>query len=141
MAVAAILRFVFPPALESHSWKLWSHGYDDFANLQFGLISALAIGILIHLMLHWSWICGLLATKLGRDKKAKIDDGLQTIYGVGLLIVVLTAIGMVVAAAQLSIRSPQSTSSMTENEDRPVFISTQHKTGRPAPVFGDSPRP
>jgi hypothetical protein len=103
MTVAAIVRFIFPPAIESHSWRLWGRTYDDWANLQFGLIATLALAILIHVMLHWSWVCGLIAAKLARNKKSKVDDGLQTIYGVGLLIVVLTLVGFVVAAAQLSI--------------------------------------
>lgn len=103
MTVAVIVRFVFPPALDSHLWRLWGRTYDDWANLQFSLVAALALGILVHVMLHWSWVCGLIATRLARNKKSKIDDGLQTLYGVGFLIFVLTLIGCLVAAAQLSI--------------------------------------
>jgi hypothetical protein len=106
MAVSAIVRFVFPPVAESQAWRLWGGAYDDWANVQFGLIAALALGVLLHVMLHWSWVCGLLAAKLSRTKKGKVDDGLQTIYGVGLLIVLLTLIGVIVAAAQLTIVRP-----------------------------------
>jgi hypothetical protein len=35
-----------------------------------------------------------------------VDDGLQTIYGVGLLIVLLNVIGISVAAAMLTITGP-----------------------------------
>jgi hypothetical protein len=106
MAVAAIVRFVFPPIVESYSWRLWGGTLDDWANLQFGLIATLALGILIHVMLHWNWVCGLIAAKVSRRGKGKVDDGLQTIYGVGLLIFLLTLIGAVVAAAQLTIVRP-----------------------------------
>jgi hypothetical protein len=107
MTVAMIVRFVFPPALDSHLWRLWGRTYDDWANLQFSLVAALALGILVHVMLHWSWVCGLIATRLARNKKAKVDDGLQTLYGVGFLILLLTLIGCVAAAAQLSIVRPE----------------------------------
>jgi hypothetical protein len=106
MAVSAIVRFVFPAVRESRAWRLWGASYDDWANLQFGLVAALALGVLVHVMLHWSWVCGLIATRVRGSKKGKVDDGLQTIYGVGLLIVLLTAIGAVVAAAQLTIVRP-----------------------------------
>ncbi len=106
MTVSVIVRFIFPPTTESRSWRLWGATHDDWANAQFCLVAALALGILLHLMLHWSWVCGLLATKLGKNKKAKIDDGLQTIYGVGLLIALLTLIGGIAAAAQLTITHP-----------------------------------
>jgi hypothetical protein len=59
-------------------------------------------------MLHWSWVCGVIAARISRNKKAKIDDGTQTLYGVGLLIVILNVLGLATAAAALMIRSPQS---------------------------------
>jgi uncharacterized membrane protein len=51
---------------------LWGLGYDQWQTIQFGMVAALALGILIHLMLHWSWVCGVIATRLARDKKAKL---------------------------------------------------------------------
>jgi hypothetical protein len=106
MTTATVVRFIFPPALESRDTRLWGATYDDWANAQFGLVAALALGVLLHVMLHWSWVCGLLATRLSRNKKAKVDDGLQTIYGVGFLIALLTLIGAILAAAKISIVQP-----------------------------------
>jgi hypothetical protein len=103
---AAIVRFVFPPGPDARGWLLWSLDYDQWTTIQFGLISILTLGILLHVMLHWSWVCGILAAKLSRNKKAKIDDGTQTLYGVGLMIVLLNLLGLAIAAAALSIRGP-----------------------------------
>ena len=64
------------------------------------------MGILIYVMLHWSWVCGVLATRLTRDKKTKLDDGTQTLYGVGLLIVLVNVLGLAIAVAALSIHGP-----------------------------------
>jgi len=103
---AVVVRFVFPPGPDARGWLLWGLDYDQWATIQFGLISILALGILLHVMLHWSWVCGILAAKLARNKKAKLDDGTQTLYGVSLLIVLLNLLGLAVAAAALSISGP-----------------------------------
>jgi Domain of unknown function (DUF4405) len=102
-----IVRFVFPPGTEAKGWYLWGLGYDQWATVQFAMVAVLALGILIHVMLHWSWVCGFVATRLARDKRAKLDDGTQTLYGVGLLIVILNVLGLVIAAAALMIQGPR----------------------------------
>jgi hypothetical protein len=106
--VSAVLRFVFPLPTEASGWELWGHGYDGWANVQFGLLCLIAMAILLHVMLHWSWVCSVALTRLaGKSaKEAKLDDGTRTIYGVGLLIVLLTMIGICVAVASLTIHSP-----------------------------------
>jgi hypothetical protein len=104
---SVIVRFVFPPGTDARGWLLWRLTYDQWQTLQFAMVAVLALGVLIHVMLHWSWVCGVVATRLARDKKTKLDDGTQTLYGVGLLIVILNFLGLAIAAAALSIRPPQ----------------------------------
>jgi hypothetical protein len=104
--VAVIVRFVFPPGPDARGWLLWSMSYDQWSSVQFTILAVLALGILLHLMLHWSWICGVVMTRLTRDKKARLDDGTQTLYGVGLLIVVFNVLGLAIAAAALMIERP-----------------------------------
>lgn len=104
-AAAVILRFVFPPGPAAKGWTLWGLDYDAWGGIQFGLLAALAGGILVHVMFHWSWVCNLLASRFG-GRKARVDEGMQTIYGVGLLIVLLNVIGITVAAAKLMIQGP-----------------------------------
>lgn len=102
-----IVRFVFPPAYESRGWQLWGLGLSDWINIQFGMVSLLALGVLIHVMLHWNWVCGVITSRFSRGKKGKLDDGVQTIYGVGLLIVILTMLGFATAVAAVSISGPR----------------------------------
>lgn len=104
-AAAVILRFVFPPGPAAKGWLLWGFDYDTWGGIQFGLLAALAFGILVHVMLHWSWVCNVLSSRLG-GRKTRVDEGMQTIYGVGLLIILLNLIGVVVAAAKLTIHGP-----------------------------------
>jgi hypothetical protein len=103
---AVIVRFIFPPGPDARGWSLWALTYDHWASLQFALVALLALGILLHVMLHWNWVCGVVATRLARDKKAKLDEGSQTLYGVGLLIVLFNLLGLIIAFAVLSVRSP-----------------------------------
>ena len=119
LIVAAVVRFVFPTPLDSAGWVLWGYTYDDWANFQFALVATLALGVLLHVMLHWTWVCGLIATRLrGNRKGLKNDSGIQTLYGVGLLIVVLTVVGVTVAAAQLTVRRPSYTTGFIPPADR-----------------------
>ncbi|WP_425613976.1 DUF4405 domain-containing protein [Anatilimnocola sp. NA78] len=105
MATAVIVRFVFPPGPDAAGWHLWGYNYQQWCTFQFGVIAALALGILVHLMLHWSWVCGILVTQFTRNKRAKMDEGTQTIVGVGLLIVLLNLVGGAIAIAALTIQA------------------------------------
>jgi hypothetical protein len=103
---AVVVRFVFPPGPAAGGWRLWGLDYDAWGGIQFGLVATLALGVLVHVMLHWSWVCNMVAGRCLKTRQGRVDDGLQTIYGVGLLIVLLTAVGVALAAAVLTIRGP-----------------------------------
>ena len=105
-ATAVIVRFVFPPGPAAKGWLLWGLDYDSWNGIQFAILATLAVGILVHVMFHWSWVCNVLASRLSRDKRSRVDDGMQTIYGVALLIVILNVIGITVAAAMITIKGP-----------------------------------
>ena len=106
--VSVVLRFVFPAGTAAAGWLLWGRGFDDWSAFQFSLLCMFALGVLVHLMLHWSWICGVVSSRVSRwrGRAVRLDDGTQTLYGVGLLIVVLNVVGLLIAAAALGIRAP-----------------------------------
>lgn len=105
-ATAVIVRFVFPPGTQAEGWTLWGSGYDAWVGLWFNVLAALALMVLVHVMLHWSWVCGVVAQRLSKrlGRTVRIDEANQTVYGVGLLVVLFTAAGMVIGAAALGIR-------------------------------------
>ena len=57
-----------------------------------------SFGILIHLMLHWNWVCSVIATQILTDRE-RPDEGMQTIYGVATLIVLLHLVGAGIVVA------------------------------------------
>lgn len=102
---AVVVRFVFPPGPAAGGWSLWGLDYDAWGGIQFGLLGVLAGGILVHVMFHWSWVCNVIAARVA-GRGARVDDGLQTIYGVGLLIGLLLVVGVALGAAVLTVHGP-----------------------------------
>jgi hypothetical protein len=105
LTVTAIIRLVFPPASAAMNWKLWGWSLDQWINLQFAAIVVFALAILLHVMLHWNWVCGVVSSKLSewRGRRIRIEEASRTLWGVALLIVIVNVIGIALAAAALSI--------------------------------------
>lgn len=103
--VSAILRFVFPLPTTAAGWTLWSYDYNDFSRLHFWLMCVLGAGIVLHVMLHWSWVCGML-TRGNSTSTLRTDNGTQTLLGVIVLAIALHAIGLTVLAGLLLVSKP-----------------------------------
>ena len=103
--ISVIVQFVFPPGVAAKGWLLWRMNYGQWCSLQFATLSILGFGIVVHVMLHWTWVCGVVVRKLLHQKELP-DDGLRTVYGVGLLIALLLASATVVGVAMLTIQMP-----------------------------------
>jgi hypothetical protein len=103
--VAVIVQFVFPPGTAAKGWTLWTMNYGQWCSMQFGLLCTLGLGVVVHVMLHWTWVCGVITRQLLR-KRVLPDDGIRTVYGVGLLIVLLLTGAAVVGIAMMTIQMP-----------------------------------
>jgi hypothetical protein len=105
--ITFVLRFVFPRGTVADGWTLWGYSYDDWCNLQFGTLALLMVGILVHVMLHWTWVCGVLTNRFARksEKPVRWEDGTRTLVGVGLIIVIVNVLGMLLAAAALMVHA------------------------------------
>jgi hypothetical protein len=109
VGASSIVRIVFPPGPSAAGWILWGRGYAEWSNLEFGLLAALVLAVVVHVMLHWPWVCGVITSQIARRRdgpKTKMSDGARTLYGVSLLVVILHLIGVVVAVAWLTIQDP-----------------------------------
>jgi hypothetical protein len=107
--VTIVLRFVFPPATKAEGWALWGLDYLAWSDIQFAALAVFAGSILLHVMLHWSWVCGVIngwVRKRQPDSGPRQDNGTRTLWGVALLIAICNLIGLGVASAVLMIRHP-----------------------------------
>jgi hypothetical protein len=106
--ISFVLRFVFPQATVASGWSVWGYGYDDWARMQFGMLMFLSVSILIHVMLHWSWVCGVITSRMKRHdgKPVRWEDGTRTLVGVGLIVAIVNILGILLAIASLTARPP-----------------------------------
>lgn len=108
--VSIVTHYVFPVATKSAGWTLWGLDYLVWNDIEFVVLCVLAAGILLHVMLHWTWVCGVVGS-WNRKRKAVVekpqqDTGARTLWGVGLLIAICNLIGLGLAAAVLTIKEP-----------------------------------
>ena len=100
-----VLRVVFPRGAGS-DWKVWGMTPLDWSENLFAIFCIFALGIVLHVMFHWEWIFGVVATKfLGR--KAGKDDGSHTLVGVGMIVVLIHLLAAGVLAAKVGLVSPR----------------------------------
>jgi hypothetical protein len=105
MWTAALMQFVFPAPTEAAGWTLWGLSYNDWHNLQFGAVCVFALLAVEHIVLHWTWVCSVIATQILR-RKARPDEGAQAVYGVGTFIVILIVVMGSLLAAMASVSQP-----------------------------------
>lgn len=103
--VSAVLRLVFPLPTTAAGWSLWGYDFNDLSRFHFWLLCVFGAGVVLHVMLHWSWVCGLL-TRGNPTSTLRTDNGTQTLLGVLVLVVILHAIGLTVLAGMLMVVKP-----------------------------------
>jgi hypothetical protein len=100
----AVLHIVFPRGAGS-DWKVWNATPLDWSESLFATFCVFAVGIVLHVMLHWAWICGVVATRvLGR--KAGKDDGSHTLVGVGVIVVLVHLLAVGILLAKIGLVEP-----------------------------------
>ena len=87
LAVAAtglILRFILPPGSRGGAGlRLWEWNRHEWGDLHFYLIVGLGALLLLHIALHWTWVCGVVRMMFHASagmgtKRAKL---LNSFYG------------------------------------------------------------
>jgi hypothetical protein len=105
---SVILEFVFPAGTQADGWLLWNSSFNEWSRFRFYILASMAAAVVLHVMLHWSWICGIIASRLRSElteKPVARDDPSRTLWGVGLLIIIVNLMGAIIAAAALTIHA------------------------------------
>ncbi len=103
--VSAMIRIVFPAPTRAEGWRLWGWNIDQWYDVQFACLCILGLGVLLHVTLHWNWVCGVVSTQILRAG-TRVDESMKTIYGVGLLIIILHMIAGGVILAMFCVERP-----------------------------------
>ncbi len=103
-----LLNVVFPEAQDSVGYTLWGHDYGFYARGAFATVLLLALSLLVHIILHWNWVCSFVRSKLAHwsGRPAVHNKATNTLYGVGLLIMILLSAGAALAVAEITITGP-----------------------------------
>lgn len=103
--VSVMLMVAFPIPTRTEGWKLFGMDFNQWRQVQFGLLVVAALLALEHLVLHWKWVCGVLVTKILKLKN-KPDEAIQAVYGVGFFIGSLLVMGAAIVVCMLCVVKP-----------------------------------
>ena len=56
IATGLVIRFVLPPGSGSRK-EVWGLGRHDWGDVHFWLAAAVGAVIVLHVALHWQWVC------------------------------------------------------------------------------------
>lgn len=88
LLTGGLIHYVLPPGT-GQSHNLFGLGRHDFGQIHFYLALATVVLLGLHLFLHWSWFCCVLAKMLGRAApltKAQTAWGLCFLFGFAILL-------------------------------------------------------
>lgn len=100
----AVLHVVFPRGA-GPDWKVWGATPLDWSETLFQLFCLFSIAIVLHVMFHWTWICGIVVTRVLRVKAGK-DDGSYTLVGVGLIVFLVHLLAVGILTAKVALTGP-----------------------------------
>ncbi len=90
-----VIRFVLPPGSGGRNCvprqSLWELSRHQWGDIHYWLAVSLGVLVLIHLALHWSWVCGTLDRFCGRRSKA--SPMRRMAYGIVFVISLVVLVG------------------------------------------------
>jgi len=101
--IIAVLYAVFPRGA-GKEWTIWGANAADWFDALFVTFCVFSAAIVVHVMFHWGWVCGVVSTRILRRKAGK-DDGSQTLIGVGLIVVLIHVLMAGILAARVGLTS------------------------------------
>jgi len=100
----AVIHVVFPRGAGSE-WTIWGATPLDWSEALYYTFCVFSVLIVLHVMFHWAWVCGVVATRFLGRKPGK-DDGSHTLIGVLFLVFLVHVLLVGILIANMSVVGP-----------------------------------
>jgi hypothetical protein len=95
LATGLTIRFLLPPGSRGgRGLSLWGLDRHEWGDLHFWIAVSLVVLLVIHMALHWTWVCALTQCWLrrGPEKPGRLSLGARSLYGIVFLLVLATLV-------------------------------------------------
>ena len=118
-----VIRFALPPGTGGrHGGRglvLWGMGRHDWGDVHFWASVALGVLLVVHVALHWSWVCTTVRRSLGGKEVGQLGAAKRNAYGIGFLVALVVIFGGFVWYADTAVREASSPGSVEDGPRRP----------------------
>jgi hypothetical protein len=97
-----LLKFVLPPGSGRTSLELLGMSRHEWGDVHFWTTVALGAVLLLHIALHWNWVCGMTHKILTR-RTSRISEGARAAWGVVSLALIVGLLAGVVLLARANL--------------------------------------
>lgn len=97
-----LLKFVLPPGSSRGGLSLLGLGRHDWGEIHFWSTVALGVVLLLHIAMHWSWVCGTTKRLLTR-KSATTTGRARASWGIGALLMIALLFGGFILIARANV--------------------------------------
>lgn len=124
IATGLLIRFVLPPG-SGERRSLWQYTRHDWGDVHFWLAVALGGLLLVHLALHWGWVCSVVSRWFASaEARARPKSALRrNLVGVALVLLVTVLIGGFLWVAERNVDEAQGGRQHRGNRNAVLFES------------------
>jgi hypothetical protein len=114
LGTGLIMKWPLPPGSGSRGLTLWGLGRHEWGDVHFWAAVALGTLLILHVALHWSWVCGTIRrlVKGPRQPRGALDNA----YGVVFLLVLIGFFTTLTLVANASVTSDAARAAEHERE-------------------------
>ncbi|NLX14166.1 MAG: DUF4405 domain-containing protein [Phycisphaerales bacterium] len=124
VATGLVIRFVLPPGTGGgrggRGFVLWGLGRHDWGDVHFWASVVLGVLLVVHVALHWSWVCTVSYRLLrGAEAAGSPSPAKRNAYGVAFLVILIVIFGGFTWYAGTTVREVASSEDVEEHV-RPI---------------------
>jgi hypothetical protein len=104
-----VLRYTLPPGSNGRGLSLWGWGRHDWGDVHFWLALGLAISLLLHVALHWRWVCETVRgwAPARESPRGRMSLGGLTLSGSAFVVALVCLVAGLVWVADANIATTQ----------------------------------